>query len=73
MMYCDCITVILFHNLLSFKYYWNESIQILLQCSRTITLLLLLTETIQELYSIKRVTMVLERTSLSNNRVFKID
>ena len=44
-MYCDCITVILLHNLLSFKYYKNESIQILLLCSRTI-ILLLFTETI---------------------------
>ena len=40
-MYYHCITVILLHNLLSFKYYKNESIQILLLCSRTIILLLL--------------------------------
>ena len=40
-MYCDCITVILVHMLLSFKYYLNESIQVLLLCSRTILLLLL--------------------------------
>ena len=41
-----CITVILLHNLLSFKYYQNESIQILLVlCLRTI-ILLLITENI---------------------------
>ena len=49
-MYCVCTTVILLHNVLSFKYYWSESIEILLLCSKTFILLLLLTETIQELY-----------------------
>ena len=68
-MYCDCSTVILLPNLLSFKYYQNESIQILLLCSRAI-ILLLLTETIILLITIITKTIIQE---LYLNRMWRLD
>ena len=67
-MYCDCSPVILLPNLLSFKYYQNESIQTLL-CSRAI-ILLLLTETIRLLITIITKTIIEE---LYLNRMWHLD